>query len=44
MMSPLICCWPQTPSQGKTRLIWAHTGIEGAPIERVEQLLQQYLA
>jgi hypothetical protein len=34
-----------TPSQGKNvRLIWAHTGIEGAPIERVEQLLQQYRA
>jgi hypothetical protein len=32
-----------TPSQGKNvRLIWAHTGIEGAPIERVEQLLAQY--
>ncbi len=32
-----------TPSQGKNvRLIWAHTGIEGAPIERVEQLLKQY--
>lgn len=32
-----------TPSQGKkVRLIWAHTGIGGAPIERVEQLLKQY--
>ena len=32
-----------TPSLGKNvRLIWAHTGIEGAPIERVEQLLKQY--
>jgi predicted TIM-barrel fold metal-dependent hydrolase len=26
----------------KARLIWAHTGIGGAPIERVRQLLQRY--
>lgn len=32
-----------TPSQGRSvRLIWAHTGIEGASIERVEQLLKRY--
>ena len=26
----------------KARLIWAHTGIGGAPIERVRALLQRY--
>lgn len=32
-----------TPSQGeKLRLIWAHTGIGGAPVERVEALLARY--
>jgi hypothetical protein len=32
-----------TPSQGqKARLIWAHTGIGGAPVERVEALLARY--
>jgi hypothetical protein len=32
-----------TPSQGaKVRLIWAHTGIGGAPVGRVEQLLVRY--
>jgi hypothetical protein len=32
-----------TPSKGqKVRLIWAHTGIGGAPIGRVEQLLAKY--
>jgi hypothetical protein len=32
-----------TPSKGqKTRLIWAHTGIGGAPLERVEALLAKY--
>lgn len=31
------------PSRGQSlRLIWAHTGIGGAPIERVEALLQRY--
>lgn len=32
-----------TPSKGReARLIWAHTGINGAPIERVEALLAKY--
>ena len=32
-----------TPSKGRdTRLIWAHTGINGAPIARVEALLAKY--
>jgi hypothetical protein len=32
-----------TPSRGaKVRLIWAHTGIEGAPVARVDQLLAKY--
>jgi hypothetical protein len=32
-----------TPSKGaKVRLIWAHTGIGGAPVARVEQLLARY--
>jgi hypothetical protein len=32
-----------TPSQGqKARLIWAHTGIGGAPVARVEALLARY--
>lgn len=32
-----------TPSKGRElRLIWAHTGINGAPIERVEALLAKY--
>jgi hypothetical protein len=32
-----------TPSGGKAvRLIWAHTGIGGAPVERVRALLQKY--
>ena len=32
-----------TPSRGqKLRLIWAHTGIGGAPVARVEQLLARY--
>jgi hypothetical protein len=32
-----------TPSLGaKVRLIWAHTGIGGAPVARVEQLLAKY--
>ena len=32
-----------TPSSGqKLRLIWAHTGIGGAPVARVEQLLARY--
>ncbi|APW41334.1 amidohydrolase family protein [Rhodoferax saidenbachensis] len=32
-----------TPSGGKAvRLIWAHTGIGGAPVERVRALLQRY--
>jgi hypothetical protein len=32
-----------TPSKGrKVRLIWAHTGIGGAPVERVDQLLARY--
>ncbi len=32
-----------TPSKGqKTRLIWAHTGIAGAPVARVDALLAQY--
>ena len=32
-----------TPSQGaRVRLIWAHTGIGGVPVERVEQLLVRY--
>ena len=32
-----------TPSKGQTaRLIWAHTGIGGAPVERVEVLLAKY--
>ena len=32
-----------TPSQGqKARLIWAHTGIGGAPVERVRALLAKY--
>ena len=32
-----------TPSRGqKLRLIWAHTGIGGAPVERVDALLAQY--
>lgn len=32
-----------TPSKGKkTRLIWAHTGIGGASVERVDALLAQY--
>jgi hypothetical protein len=32
-----------TPSKGqKARLIWAHTGIGGASVERVEALLQRY--
>ena len=31
------------PSKGKNlRLIWAHTGIGGAPIERVQALLERY--
>ena len=32
-----------TPSKGaQARLIWAHTGIGGAPVARVEQLLAKY--
>ena len=32
-----------TPSKGqKARLIWAHTGIGGASVQRVEQLLARY--
>lgn len=32
-----------TPSKGqKVRLIWAHTGIGGAPVERVDALLAKY--
>jgi hypothetical protein len=32
-----------TPSRGaKVRLIWAHTGIGGAPIARVDQLMARY--
>lgn len=32
-----------TPSKGaKVRLIWAHTGIGGAPAERVDQLMTRY--
>ena len=32
-----------TPSKGtKVRLIWAHTGISGPPVARVEQLLVRY--
>lgn len=32
-----------TPSKGqKARLIWAHSGIGGAPVERVEALLAKY--
>ena len=32
-----------TPSQGqKVRLIWAHTGIGGTPVERVDALLARY--
>ena len=32
-----------TPSKGqKTRLIWAHTGIGGAPVERVDALMARY--
>ena len=32
-----------TPSKGqKLRLIWAHTGIAGAPVARVDTLLAQY--
>ncbi len=32
-----------TPSKGqKARLVWAHTGIGGAPVERVEALLAKY--
>jgi hypothetical protein len=32
-----------TPSGGqKTRLIWAHTGIGGVPVERVDELLGKY--
>ena len=32
-----------TPSKGaKARLIWAHTGIGGAPVARVDQLLAKY--
>ena len=32
-----------TPSQGaKARVIWAHTGIGGVPVARVEQLLARY--
>lgn len=32
-----------TPSRGqKLRLIWAHTGIAGAPVARVDALLAQY--
>jgi hypothetical protein len=32
-----------TPSRGaKVRLIWAHTGIGGAPVARVDQLLARY--
>jgi hypothetical protein len=32
-----------TPSEGaKLRLIWAHTGIGGAPVARVDQLLARY--
>jgi Amidohydrolase len=32
-----------TPSRGqKTRLVWAHTGIGGAPVARVDQLFARY--
>ncbi|WP_238587641.1 amidohydrolase family protein [Caenimonas sp. SL110] len=32
-----------TPSKGqRTRLIWAHTGIGGAPVARVDQLFAKY--
>ena len=32
-----------TPSQGRqTRLIWAHTGISGTPVARVDALLARY--
>jgi hypothetical protein len=33
------------PVQGqKVRLIWAHTGIGGAPVERVDALMAKYPA
>jgi hypothetical protein len=32
-----------TPSRGRdTRLIWAHTGIGGAPVARVRQMMERY--
>lgn len=32
-----------TPSQGRSmQLIWAHTGIRGAPVERVDALMARY--
>ena len=32
-----------TPSQGRSmQLIWAHTGIGGAPVERVDALMARY--
>ncbi|MDI3384505.1 amidohydrolase family protein [Xenophilus aerolatus] len=32
-----------TPSKGRdTRLIWAHTGIGGAPVARVRQMMERY--
>jgi len=32
-----------TPSKGqKTRMIWAHTGIDGTPVKRVEAMLIRY--
>ena len=33
----------QTPSKGqRTKLIWAHTGIGGVPVERVDALMARY--
>jgi Amidohydrolase len=32
-----------TPSQGRRlRMVWAHTGIGGSPVERVDQLMARY--
>src|SRR4029079_7757099 len=40
---PCDLLMPHTPSSGRSvRLVWAHTGIGGAPVERVEQLLARY--
>jgi hypothetical protein len=36
-------CRANAPSKGRSlRLIWAHTGIGGAPVERVQALLERY--